>query len=168
VCVFGVLHRNVLEGALRAQAFFLLQDPWANAYNPAWNQVASLPKGDRILGEQPPLSAAADGSTCAGQCISKLAAITVHHCDDGMHVAGICILSCPALHSQTGATPPLRWYTKPSPPNTASQCNVWRFAARNVVLAAVAVIANRGVSGRCLYRTLDTTCFNGATRILAY
>jgi hypothetical protein len=40
-----------VEGALRAQAFFLLQDPWANAYNPAWKEAARLPKGGRILGE---------------------------------------------------------------------------------------------------------------------
>jgi hypothetical protein len=40
-----------LEGALRAQAFFLLQDPWANAYNPAWKEATSLPKYERILGK---------------------------------------------------------------------------------------------------------------------
>ncbi|GAX78463.1 hypothetical protein CEUSTIGMA_g5902.t1 [Chlamydomonas eustigma] len=42
--------RTVVEGAIRAQAYFILQDPWANAYNPTFVSTYSLPKQDRILG----------------------------------------------------------------------------------------------------------------------
>jgi hypothetical protein len=43
----------VIEGAIRAQAFFMLQDPWANAYNPEYREPERLPKNERILGEPP-------------------------------------------------------------------------------------------------------------------
>lgn len=39
-----------MEGAIRAQAFFMLQDPWANAYNPAYKPANLLPKLERQLG----------------------------------------------------------------------------------------------------------------------
>lgn len=42
--------RQVLEGAIRAQAYFVLQDPWANAYNPRYVSPGSLKKYDRQLG----------------------------------------------------------------------------------------------------------------------
>lgn len=42
--------RPVVEGAIRAQAYFLLQDPWANAFNPKYVVPKSLPKYDRQLG----------------------------------------------------------------------------------------------------------------------
>ncbi|KAF8070963.1 mug157-like protein [Scenedesmus sp. PABB004] len=42
--------RPSLEGAIRAQAYFILQDPWANAYNPAYVAPSSLKKNDRQLG----------------------------------------------------------------------------------------------------------------------
>jgi meiotically up-regulated gene 157 (Mug157) protein len=42
--------RAIHDGALRAQAFFILQDPWANAYNPAYVHGSRLAKNERILG----------------------------------------------------------------------------------------------------------------------
>ncbi|WIA23260.1 hypothetical protein OEZ85_000031 [Tetradesmus obliquus] len=42
--------RQVLEGAIRAQSYFILQDPWANAYNPRYMAPAKLSKYDRQLG----------------------------------------------------------------------------------------------------------------------
>lgn len=42
--------KQVLEGAIRSQAYFILQDPWANAYNPKYVPVSSLSKYDRQLG----------------------------------------------------------------------------------------------------------------------
>ncbi|KIZ00578.1 hypothetical protein MNEG_7382 [Monoraphidium neglectum] len=42
--------RRVVEGSIRAQAFFLLQDPWANAYNPAYKLPSTGSKLDRQLG----------------------------------------------------------------------------------------------------------------------
>lgn len=42
--------RTILEGAIRAQAYFILQDPWANAYNPEYKLPTKLPKSERILG----------------------------------------------------------------------------------------------------------------------
>ena len=43
---------QVVEGSICAQAFFILQDPWANAYNPSWKPTGALTKGERILGER--------------------------------------------------------------------------------------------------------------------
>jgi len=42
--------RQVLEGAIRAQSYFILQDPWANAYNPHYVPISKLKKQDRQLG----------------------------------------------------------------------------------------------------------------------
>lgn len=42
--------KHVLEGAIRSQAYFVLQDPWANAYNPKYVPISSLSKYDRQLG----------------------------------------------------------------------------------------------------------------------
>ena len=42
--------RRVVEGAIRAQAFLILQDPWANAYNPEYKSPEKLPKKERQLG----------------------------------------------------------------------------------------------------------------------
>lgn len=42
--------RATVEGAIRAQAYFILQDPWANAYNPHYVPPTSLPKAERQLG----------------------------------------------------------------------------------------------------------------------
>lgn len=42
--------RQVVEGAIRTQAYFILQDPWANAYNLKYVAPSSLPKYDRQLG----------------------------------------------------------------------------------------------------------------------
>lgn len=42
--------RQVLEGSIRAQSYFILQDPWANAYNPAYVAPHTLTKADRQLG----------------------------------------------------------------------------------------------------------------------
>lgn len=42
--------RAAIEGAIRAQAFFILQDPWANAYNPQYVPPTKLPKHERQLG----------------------------------------------------------------------------------------------------------------------
>jgi hypothetical protein len=42
--------RAAIEGAIRAQAFFILQDPWANAYNPQYMPPTQLPKHERQLG----------------------------------------------------------------------------------------------------------------------
>lgn len=56
--------RGVLEGAIRAQAFFMLQDPWANAYNPAFKPMAQTNKGDRVLGERARVDAAGRAPEC--------------------------------------------------------------------------------------------------------
>lgn len=42
--------RAAVEGAIRAQAYFILQDPWANAYNPQYVPPTKLPKHERMLG----------------------------------------------------------------------------------------------------------------------
>jgi len=42
--------RVAIEGAIRAQAYFILQDPWANAYNPQYVPPTKLPKQERQLG----------------------------------------------------------------------------------------------------------------------
>eukprot|EP00879_Flechtneria_rotunda_P023909 GHRR01025321.1.p1 GENE.GHRR01025321.1~~GHRR01025321.1.p1 ORF type:complete len:482 (+),score=117.16 GHRR01025321.1:312-1757(+) len=42
--------RIVLEGAIRVQSYFILQDPWANAYNPKYVPVKGLSKYNRQLG----------------------------------------------------------------------------------------------------------------------
>ena len=42
--------RRVVEGTIRAQAFFILQDPWANAYNPSYRRTEAMSKYDRQLG----------------------------------------------------------------------------------------------------------------------
>ncbi|WIA31767.1 hypothetical protein OEZ86_002639 [Tetradesmus obliquus] len=42
--------RLVLEGAIRAQSYFILQDPWANAYNPKYIPPSIISKYDRQLG----------------------------------------------------------------------------------------------------------------------
>jgi meiotically up-regulated gene 157 (Mug157) protein len=42
--------RTAIEGAIRAQAYFILQDPWANAYNPQYVPPMKLPKHERLLG----------------------------------------------------------------------------------------------------------------------
>lgn len=42
--------RTAIEGAIRAQAYFILQDPWANAYNPQYVPPTKLPKHERQLG----------------------------------------------------------------------------------------------------------------------
>lgn len=42
--------RAGIEGAIRAQAYFILQDPWANAYNPQYVPPTTLPKHERQLG----------------------------------------------------------------------------------------------------------------------
>ena len=42
--------RRVLEGAIRTQAFLILQDPYANAYSADWRDASKLPKSDRVIG----------------------------------------------------------------------------------------------------------------------
>lgn len=42
--------RRVVEGGIRAQAYFILQDPWANAYRLRYKRPSKLPKSDRRLG----------------------------------------------------------------------------------------------------------------------
>jgi meiotically up-regulated gene 157 (Mug157) protein len=42
--------RSAVEGAIRAQAYFILQDPWANAYNPKYIPPTQLDKQSRQLG----------------------------------------------------------------------------------------------------------------------
>jgi meiotically up-regulated gene 157 (Mug157) protein len=42
--------RAAVEGSIRAQAYFILQDPWANAYNPHYVPLSQLPKHERQLG----------------------------------------------------------------------------------------------------------------------
>lgn len=42
--------RRLVEGALRTQAFFITQDPYANAYSSKWRGVKSLSKFERLLG----------------------------------------------------------------------------------------------------------------------
>ncbi|PSC74838.1 glycosyl hydrolase [Micractinium conductrix] len=42
--------RRVVEGAIRAQAFYITQDPYANGYEPEWQHPDKRHKGDRGLG----------------------------------------------------------------------------------------------------------------------
>lgn len=42
--------RRLVEGALRTQAFFITQDPYANAYSSSWRGVKTLSKFERLLG----------------------------------------------------------------------------------------------------------------------
>lgn len=42
--------RRLVEGSIKALSFFILQDPWANAYNPSFIPISRSPKQDRILG----------------------------------------------------------------------------------------------------------------------
>lgn len=42
--------RRLIEGAIRQQAFFILQDPWANAFSQTWRSAAELGKVERKLG----------------------------------------------------------------------------------------------------------------------
>ena len=42
--------RRVLEGAIRTQAFLILQDPYANAYSADWRDASKLPRSDRVIG----------------------------------------------------------------------------------------------------------------------
>jgi uncharacterized protein len=42
--------RKVMEGAIRTQAFYILQDPYANSYSQRWRSAPNLPKSDRIIG----------------------------------------------------------------------------------------------------------------------
>ena len=42
--------RPVIEGALRTQAFYVLQDPYANGFYPEWRHPAGHNDGDRPLG----------------------------------------------------------------------------------------------------------------------
>jgi meiotically up-regulated gene 157 (Mug157) protein len=42
--------RSAVEGAIRAQAYFIIQDPWANAYNPHYVPLSKLSKHERQLG----------------------------------------------------------------------------------------------------------------------
>ncbi|EFN60034.1 hypothetical protein CHLNCDRAFT_49501 [Chlorella variabilis] len=42
--------RAVVEGAIRAQAFYIMQDPYANGYEPEWRHPESRHKGDRTAG----------------------------------------------------------------------------------------------------------------------
>lgn len=42
--------RGVIEGAIRAQAFFITQDPYANGYEPEWRHPDERNDGDRTLG----------------------------------------------------------------------------------------------------------------------
>ncbi len=44
--------RRVVEGAIRAQAYFILQDEYANAFNLSWTRPSLLAKVDRSLGER--------------------------------------------------------------------------------------------------------------------
>ncbi|KAI7846176.1 hypothetical protein COHA_000346 [Chlorella ohadii] len=42
--------RRPIEGAIRAQAFYILQDPYANGYEPEWIAPDSRHTGDRVAG----------------------------------------------------------------------------------------------------------------------
>jgi Metal-independent alpha-mannosidase (GH125) len=42
--------RPIIDGAIRAQAYFVLQDPYANAFNPAYVHPTRLSKAERQLG----------------------------------------------------------------------------------------------------------------------
>eukprot|EP00884_Botryococcus_braunii_P023018 jgi/Botrbrau1/93/Bobra.0022s0083.1 len=42
--------RRVIEGAIRMQAFYILQDPYANSYSKAWRNVDTVSESDRMLG----------------------------------------------------------------------------------------------------------------------
>ena len=42
--------RGILEGTMRAQAFYIVQDPYANAYTSRWRDVDKLSKADRVIG----------------------------------------------------------------------------------------------------------------------
>jgi hypothetical protein len=43
---------QLVEGAIRTQAFFILQDPYANSYNRKWMPMDSISDHDRLLGEE--------------------------------------------------------------------------------------------------------------------
>ncbi len=42
--------RRILEGTLRSQAFYIVQDPYANAYSAHWRDPAKLAPADRAIG----------------------------------------------------------------------------------------------------------------------
>jgi meiotically up-regulated gene 157 (Mug157) protein len=42
--------RGVIEGLLKTQAFFIVQDPYANAFSSSWRDPESLNKFERLLG----------------------------------------------------------------------------------------------------------------------
>lgn len=42
--------RAVVEGAIRTQAFFILQDPWANSYTAAWRARGAWPPEMQRIG----------------------------------------------------------------------------------------------------------------------
>ena len=42
--------RLMIEGVLRTQAFYILEDPYANAYSKAWRPTQKLNKFERLLG----------------------------------------------------------------------------------------------------------------------
>lgn len=42
--------RLIVEGAIRRQAFNIIQDPYANAYSRSWRNPESLPLKDRVIG----------------------------------------------------------------------------------------------------------------------
>ena len=42
--------RGVIEGLLKTQAFFIVQDPYANAFSPSWRDPESFDKTERLLG----------------------------------------------------------------------------------------------------------------------
>ena len=42
--------RRVVEGAIRSQAFYILQDPYANGFYPEWRHPQDHNTGDRRLG----------------------------------------------------------------------------------------------------------------------
>ncbi|PNW78187.1 hypothetical protein CHLRE_09g386137v5 [Chlamydomonas reinhardtii] len=42
--------RQLIEGAIRTQAYFILSDPWANSFRKDWAKPEALPKFDRQIG----------------------------------------------------------------------------------------------------------------------
>ena len=42
--------RLVLEGGIRRNAFYILQDPYGNAYYREWQDPAKLPLKERVIG----------------------------------------------------------------------------------------------------------------------
>jgi len=42
--------RLLVEGVLRTQAFFIVQDPYANAFSPSWRVPSDLAKFERLIG----------------------------------------------------------------------------------------------------------------------